>query len=317
MPGQPFGVELPQNFGQESNPAAHDAGGGAYEGAPGGGAPAGAAPEGGAPNTVSEPTSTQTPTAAQLLDLDKHEKFLWKGREITRKEFEDGHLRQSDYSKKTAELTEQRKFADNFDADLQKVMADPDKWLSRFERVYPPGYVKIAKTILERHKAGGAPNAGAAPNNDPAKVSSLKDHPEFQALSSKIEDWERSQQETQIEASRAWLKSQHDVLGKKYPHAHPEVVEGRLGMWAMKNGGDKVTGEVVEQFYQKANEEMKQRSDALYKDKITKQITAGKEARDVGTGGDAPGAAPKRAKSMKEATQQALDDIANGTFGRR
>src|SRR5271166_2884879 len=75
----------------------------------------------------------QEKSVQELIDLDKLERFLWKGKPTTRKEFESGWLRQQDYTRKTQALKESqakaeietRKFQDNLDADLEKLRQNP------------------------------------------------------------------------------------------------------------------------------------------------------------------------------------------------
>lgn len=320
MPG-PFGVELPESFGTGGSQTASE------QIPTGSFAPEGqrteslAPPEKVSPETQGTQT-TQVPT--NLLELDKHERFRFKGREYTTKEWEDGHLRQADYSKKTAALTEKERavdqrqsFIDNFDADLERVKADPDKWLPIMERVYPASFVKHAKIIVDAIRRGQPvppnPNAGQPTEQKPF---SLKDHPEFKSVQERLEKWEEAQAEAQAETNRAWLKNQHDALGKKYPYAHPKLVENEVYAWLQKNryGGDKVTDQVMDQFYQAVNDAEKNRWAGVQKEKITKQLDIGKNARDVGTGGEPPSNAPRRPKTMKEAEQAMLEDAKNGTL---
>lgn len=319
----PFGVDLPDNFGAGGLSTAPEQ------------TPTGSmAPESQRTDSLAppppekispEPSRTQTTntpgTPAQLLELDKHDRFRFKGQDWTREEFEKGYLRQQDYSKKTAELTEksravegQKAFFDNYSTDLEKIKADPDKWLPIMERVYPKYFVDHAKLVVDAIRRG-ASSPQNTQSTDP-KTLSLKDHPDFKAAMERIERWEAEQAEAQAKTNRAWLDNQHETLGKKYPHAHPRLVENEVSAWLHKNnyGGDKVTANVMEQFYKAVDDAEKNRWAGVQKEKITKQIDVWRNARDVGPGGEPPSNAPRRPKTMKEAEQAMLDDAKNGTL---
>ena len=294
----PFGVELPENFG--NNNAQNDAP--APSGAPDGASPAAA------PSTVSaEPRSTQTPTAQELLDLDKHERFRFKGKDWTREEFEKSHLRHQDYTQKTQELAERRKYVDNFAADISTVAQHPHR-MADFERLYPKEFVAHAKTLLARMQSGQQPQDAPQTPTPSIKLEDLKleEHPQFKQLMGEVGEWKEAQRETQIKSINAWLENQHSLLTKKYPHAVTELVESRAHAYATKNGGDKITAEYLEKAYKANHDEMKARTDAMYKTKINQQLKAGKEARDVGPGGDIPGGEPKNPRTLKEAKEAML-----------
>jgi len=288
----PFGVELPANLG--ANNAVNDT--------------ASAAPEShAAPETIStESRSTETPNQSQMVDLDKQEKFRFKGRDWTRDEFEKGYLRQQDYTQKTQELTERRKYVDNFAADLSTVASDPSR-MADFERMYPKEFVALAKTHLAKLK-------GQNPQETTTNESkSWKDDPEFQEFKSELSEWKSEKAQAEVKSIQTWLDGQFDSLTKKYPHAHTEIVNSRAEAMARQFQGtdQKITAQVLDKLFKENNDEMKTRSDSMYKTKITNQINAGKSARDIGPGGDVDGGAPKKFRTIKEATAGFLSDIAN------
>lgn len=293
----PFGVDLPENIGS-SAPAES------------GGAP-GTAPEGAAPEISSAPQGTQTPS--EILDLDKHETFRFKGRDWTREEFEKGYLRQQDYTQKTQSLNETKKYYDNFWADFRTVQEDPNR-MSDFERIYPKEFVEHARMMLDRRGAS-TPREAADPNAP--KPKSLMDHPEFRELKQSIEGITTRAQQEEVKRIDGWLKSQYENLGKKYPYADREVVEGRALAHAQQHGGKTITAEFLDQAFKTHNDQVKKRMDQLYKEKVTKQLNVGKDSRDVGTGGDIAGAAPSVDRTMKQAKERMLADAAAGRLGVR
>ncbi len=288
----PFGVELPPHLSGDQAPSnAPEQSGGAPEGS----------------QNLSEPDSTQgtqgtPPQATPLTDLDKLDKVLFKGREWTRKEFEDGVLRQSDYTQKMQEVARERKFAEHFAYDLRTVMADRNK-LAEFEKIYPKAYTDRVREILA-HTPGQAP----APQT-PSQSPSLKEDPEFQNMKSEFNQWKETQKEVELKQIQSWIDNQFEKFGKKYPNAHPEIVNNRA--WAATQRGEKITEEVLDKLFKSNDSEMKAKTDEMYKAKITKQLKAGKEGKDVGVGGDISGGAPKKFRTIKDATKGFLDDIAS------
>lgn len=294
----PFGVTLPENFG--SNNAQND------EVSPS------AAPEGAAPEVSSEDTGTQT-TTDNVLDLDKHETFRFKGQDWTREEFEKAYLRQQDYTQKTQQLSEQKKYYDNFWHDFSTVRSDPNR-MADFERIYPKEFVEHARTLLANNGTQ-TPKATANPNATAPK--SLMDHPEFREVKELVEGITSKNQQEEIKRIDGWLKTQYDTLGKKYPYADSETVQNRALAHAQKNGGKAITAEYLASAFKEHNDQVKSRMDKLYRSKVTQQINAGKDARDVGTGGDIAGGAPQSDKTLKQAKERMLADAAAGRLGVR
>lgn len=296
----PFGVELPDNIGEAP----------ATTGAPDGAAPEGSAPEGAAPQTISTKTEgteiheERPRKPPSLLDLDKQERFRFEGREWTRDQLRKAYLRQEDYSRKTQELAETRKFSDNFATDLRAVMKDPSLF-EQLQRIYPKEYVAHAKEVLNDLK-GLRPDAQSqtAQQKDPEFLQ-LRD--EFQALKA-----ERAAQG--VEQVQQWLNSTYSTLEKKYPYARPKEVT--VDAEGMALGGTKITAEVLEKLFKANDAELKAKWDANYKAKIDEQLTIGKKGRDLGPGGGVPTSGPKNPRTMKEARDAMLADAAAGTLRR-
>jgi hypothetical protein len=90
-----------------------------------------AAPEGQATKEVESASADQAPQSSQtqgdeqkslqqaILDLSKAEKFIFNGKEMTPKDLEKGFMLEADYRRKTQELAETRKYAENIHADLR------------------------------------------------------------------------------------------------------------------------------------------------------------------------------------------------------
>lgn len=276
----PFGVELPDNLGETQAPETEVE---VKE----------------TPEEISNDES-QKPQSPELTELDKLERFRFEGRELTPKELKNAMLRQEDYTRKTQEVSEARKYADNFAVDLRKVMSEPEL-LEQFKRIYPRKYVEMAEEILSRSKPQSQPSTQVQNGLDPKYADKLS------RLESKIGEWEESQKKTEIEQIQSWLDNQFGSLSKKYPHAVDDTVTMRAQY--LSDNGTKITETVLDKLFKQSHEEMKSRMDKLYLNQANKQLEANKKSKDVGSGGGIPSEAPKGFKTIKDATKAFLEDI--------
>lgn len=276
----PFGVELPENLG---TPPVESPSGDLGSG-------------GDSSNKVSN--DSQEPKIPEPTDLDKLERFRFEGREWNRKDFKNAYLMREDYTRKTQELSEARKYSDNFHHDLKTVIANRDRF-EEFKKLYPKEYVDRAEEILRQM----APNTpGVAPKQE---VDPLRK--ELDGIKSQLEGWKKEKEETEITQINAWLDNQYQILSKKYPLANTEVITARAEVAASK--GNKIDASALEKLFKRNDEEIKAKWEEHYKGKVNKQINAGKEAKDIGSGGGIVGGAPKNFKTIREATAGFLADI--------
>lgn len=287
----PFGVDLPDNLGETTTAAP--------ESAPNSGADivGDAAPK----DLDISRTAEKSEAPKDYLDLDKLERFRFAGREWSPKELRNAHLRHEDYTRKTQETAEARKYADNFAHDIRAVIENPHR-ISEFRQVYPKSYVEAAQRILERMQGSGQTpqHSDPAKPNDPMmqKLSSLEE--KFSAL-------EAEKFKGEVEQTEAWLNSQFETLTKKYPYANSEVVTARAEVASRQ--GTEITKEVLDKLFKASDNEIKAQWEKRYKEKVQEQIKAGSKAKDTGTGGGIPGGAPKGFKTIKEATNQFIQDF--------
>lgn len=286
MSGPAFGVELPDNLGGEPSEVS-------------------------TPDVVTEEkvsgaeSATETPKDTSL-DLDTVQKFRFDGREWTPKEFKTAYMFQQDYSKKTTELSEARKYAENFEADLGKVLKDP-ALMQEFKNVYPKFYVDLAERNLRRIASESNPGI-SNPTQTPAKADPNQE--KISQIESELGEWRKAQrmaEETKIES---WLNNQFSTLETKYPLVNAtlqEVVSARAEVLA--NQGTQITEKVLDKLFKQVNDDVKSHMDKTYKGRVEEQIKAGSKGKDTGPGGGVPGQAPKTAKTIKEAERQMLHDF--------
>lgn len=297
----PFGVQLPEDLGKQTPVS---------EGAPDGASPSGSqdlSPEGSSPSGEVSTESVKSEITKELLDLDKLERFRFDGKEWNRNDFKNSYLMHQDYTRKTQELAENRKYVDNFQVDLQTVVNDPSR-MKEFRAVYPKSFVQVAEKVLA-HMQPKQSMPQATPNA-PQDELSRKFEERFATIDqklSKIDQWEQQQLQNEIKSIESWLDNQFSTLSKKYNLADPEVVTARAQV--LSDNGQKVDEKVLEKLFEKHHSEVKERWDKTYKEKVTKQKEAGTKSRDMGAGGGTPGGQPKQVKTIKEATKLALEDL--------
>lgn len=296
--GGPFGVELPENIGggdtgNETSDLAPDSGSSEL-----------------APDTqdtkISE-SDNATELTKETLDLDKVERFRFQGKEWTAKEMRDAYMMRADYTRKTQELADTRRYAENFDADLRSVIKDRNL-LAEFKRIYPKSYIQTAESILERLSptVRTPQTENQNQSHDPKELDRMLNE-RLSPVLDKVSAWEKAQYQSEVQRIGSWLDNQYERLSKKYQYADPEVITSRADL-AHKNGV-KVDGALLEKLFKANNTEIESRWSKLQESKVNKQIGANNRAKDIGPGGGVPGGAPKGFKTVREATQGWLKDL--------
>jgi hypothetical protein len=215
-----FGVEIPENQDIERDMAAFDE-------------QSSEAQESSNQETQSEDQGDESLTkeeVKEIMELEKLERFKFDGQEFTPKDLKNAILMRKDYTQKTQEIAEARKYADNFDVDLEKVIQNPDM-LKVFKEVYPASYVEKAERILKM--AWG--DRGNSEN--PEKPTEKKDGEglprhvlERLDKIDRLEKWQLGQeqriQEEKAEIIEKQLDDWFEDLSGKYGFADPDAVPG-------------------------------------------------------------------------------------------
>lgn len=251
----------------------------------------------------------------EIPDLDKLERVRWKGEELTRKELEDRQLRHEDYTRKVQQAQEVRKYADNFAADLDRVIEDPSL-LDQLKKIYPAQYVKAAERILSQLKSKeesvAEPKEVALPRDIQERLDKVDELSAWQtAVKTKIED-------AQTQSTVAKLDALFADLGKKFPEADENYVQSKLRdhVEEIERREGKISPakfkHLAEHFFKQDHERMDQRFKTRYSSEFEKQKAAAAKAKDIGAGGGVPSAPPVRARTIKEATALAISDAEAG-----
>lgn len=248
------------------------------------------------PDSEQSTPNTQT-TAQQIADLDKLERVRFGGKEQSVKELKAALMRQDDYTRKTKELAETRKYADNFAYDFAKVVRQPDL-MAEFKKIYPAQYVEMVESYLKEQGIGQTTEQKTGEDAVPPDLQRLLEErlKPYEEKFQKLDAWEQNVKEQETAAISQQLESLHDQYGKKYPFADPDLVDFRVQI--AKEKGVEITrdnlGQVYEQIYKSLHEHHEKRLNAQQKAKVKEQVKAGQAAKDVSGGAGIPAAAPKK-----------------------
>lgn len=292
--GSPFGVELPENLG-------------ASEGASSGGESRAAdtAPEGASNAATESPVAATKPEGQepQVTDLDSLDRFRFQGKELSKADLQKlfaGESRQQPES-------DNARFDQNFRYDLAAVLEKP-QLLAEFRRLYPPEYVQLAERALKAQ--GTQPTQATSEANANAKPAD----PRFEEVYQVAQEWKAMQREQRIEGIKNAVDKSFDKFSKKYSDADPEVINSRL--IAMRQQGlelqtkqGKLREDVIEDLFKRDHEARLKAKEDWWKQKVEAQKRANSQARDVGHGGSASSPPPQKARTIKEATANALASL--------
>jgi hypothetical protein len=241
----------------------------------------------------------------KAVELDELDEFMFKGKKYTPEQFDNERLMQSDYTKKTQAISEERKFFANLESDLAAVKENPHL-AADFKNIYPERFHNYLDLVH-------GPSQSKAIETDDDKAAELSDgaRKKLDELEKRVAFREIQAKEREVQATVKHLDAVFETLQQKYPYAIDDAVSTR-GMQLMeKHQGDpefKMTDRVWERLFKQDNERNQARFEANYKKMVDEQLAASKKGADTGPGGSAPGQPPKR-RSFAEATEDAIKDL--------
>lgn len=248
-----------------------------------------AQPETSLESSTEQPQSSPEPT---IVDLDKQERIRWNGQEWSTKDLMSGYMRQSDYSRKTQALAEERKYYDNLSYDLEAVKQNP-ALAAQFRQLYPQKFHNYLRYLGVNEQ----PQNAGQNNNQSVDPQFLH---RFEAL-------ERDMNERKIMAIESDLDSKFKVLSQKYPFAHEEAVIARAE--AALDKGIKLTNEVWDKLWKTVDEQSRAIAKKYYSQLVNNQRSANSRGRDIGGGGGTPQSSPRAPRTIKEASEHALREL--------
>lgn len=242
----------------------------------------------------------EAPTKQDIVDLGSLEKFKFNGQEWTLKDLQSGFMRQSDYTRKTMELAEtrksfeeERKYVDNLQADLDAVAKNPElAW--KFKETYPEKYHNYLRYVLKEAQAQQAQN----PNNPQGIPHEIMDR--FLKV-------EHTLKEREIAAAQAELDATFSKLKTKYPFADEDTILAKAQILAERK--QKLDEGVFDKLFKAENDRLEAIAKKYYSEQVKTQKTMNAKGRDIAKGGGTPSEAPRKFKTIKEATEAALNDL--------
>lgn len=230
-------------------------------------------------------------TPQEIAELEKLARVKFDGREWTPEQLKKSIMMHSDYTKKTQEIAQDRKFFDNLPHDLAKVRANP-QLVHEFRKVYPEKFHNYLDVL----------GVNSEPKQE--KETDLTGIP--RELIDRLHRVESYVKEKEVAVAEATLDKTIASMATKYPSANEDVVLAKAQ--ALLDRGDELTEEAWDKLFKENHEKMESFFETKYKEKLTKTKQAAKQAKDTRSGGGIVGEAPKK-MSMKEATEQAIRDL--------
>lgn len=246
--------------------------------------------------------TNSAPQEQSAIELDKIEKFKYKGKEYTPAELDKYQGLQSEFTKKSQAYAEERKFAENAPHDLQKVKANP-ALAEQFKQIYPKHY--HAYVDLIKAQEAKKEEQTNKPSMDPKFLE------EFNGIKSELQQWKEAQYNSQVEASQQKLIALETELTTKYPKADVELVYARMQSLidSGKIDSKEITNETWDKVYKDVHDKFDKLTKVGQKDTFNKVKAANLKGSSVGRGGSPPSAAPKKVKSISEATDMWVEDL--------
>lgn len=235
--------------------------------------------------------SIETPKENPITDLETLDKFTYGGREWTPKDLQGALMMHHDYTRKTQELAEERKYYDNLQSDLDRVKQYPEL-AEQFKSIYPEKYHKyLGYVYQETPKANANTNYSAM---DPAVKAQLD---KFEGVYKELE-------QKKIEAIDAELDQKFKGLQTKYPYANEKTAITIAQ--ALVDKKVPITDKVWDNIWKSVHDETKAIAKAQQAEETKQQKNANSRGRDIASGGGTPGQAPKLPRTVKEAAVLAM-----------
>lgn len=242
----------------------------------------------------SQSQDTSTPTAQEIFDLETVEKFKFGGKEWTQKELTSSVMMNADYTRKTQELSKERKYYDNLDADLKTLQGNP-ALIDQFKQIYPEKFHRYLDFIQVANR-----------ENKSRQQAGMD--PQFM---SRLEQVESRFREQEINAIEAQLDAKFTVLSKKYPFADEEAVIARAErLLESKPKGEKALSDSeLEQLWKQVDSRGQELAKKHWGQRAQQQKEMNARGKDVAAGGGTPGQAPRRPRTIREASDLARREL--------
>lgn len=241
-------------------------------------------PEAAAPDQSAAP-------APSVTDIDGLSEFTWQGEKWTPDRWSKIYQEHRSLSEQSKSFAEEKRFAENLDADLDSVLKDPTL-ASKFKELYPKKYHGIVDRVLRTGQGSAQPTP--AQNSLPPEVLARLENQD-----QRLKFFEERAYKAEVETASAHIDKVTKPLFDKFALANEDQVYARAE--TMISSGQKLTDAAWERLIRESHEHMTKKSDQFNGAKLKEQIEKGRRGADTGPGGSAPGQSPRKAKSLSEA----------------
>jgi hypothetical protein len=256
-----------------------------------------------APESAASPESAATETAAAastITELDGLSEFSYQGNKYTPEQLHKIMTEHKSYGEQVKNFSDDKKFYDNLDSDLEHVLNDPSL-AQKFKTVYPPKFHSYVDKIL-RDKGQAAAPANTAQPGLPKEFLN-----KFGAMEQRLSFFEKRAFDAEVQSANAKLEALMPPLLTKFPLANEDQVYTRAEVLLQQ--GQKLTEKTWERLVRESHESMKKRSDQFYSAKAKQQLDKGKQGADMGAGGGSPGLSPRKPRTFAEAQEAMMASL--------
>lgn len=257
--------------------------------------------------TPQETPSTETSGQSEYQSLDPNAKYKHEDLEFTASELRSMVMRQQDYTRKTQEIAEERKFHSALQADIENVRRDP-RLVAEFKRIYPQKYHSYLKYASSGSQT---PSNETQATQNPKELleQMLQEHPVIQELN----NMKLSQAEKEVNEAFGKYNQQYPLADDRVVAAFAEQLMIQKQQMAYQTGDDpnkiKITDGEWNKLFKFASDDQEKRFNTHYKTKFEKQKEASKSLKETPAGGVPPGHRPREARTIREATQMFREDL--------
>lgn len=235
-------------------------------------------------------------------DLEGISEFTFGGEKYTPDGLHEILKNYKGYQDQLKEYTEEQKFRENLEVDLDNVLANPNL-ADRFKQIYPKRFHGILDRMIKSQSTQGTPSSTPTA---PAQAALPK---ELFGLMDDVAAMKQHILDTQVEAASAKLDAILPKLWTKYPFANEDQVLARAE--ARQKGQKEPIAEVVwERIARESHEAAKKKYDQHNQQELKRQMEKGKQGKDTGPGGSTPGQAPRKARNFDQAYDEMVKSLA-------
>lgn len=275
----------------------------------------------GSATTIETPSRTTTKDSAQstdqvkaeseLLNLDSMDRFSFQGHEYTPEELNRNMMRHADYTRKTQEISSERKFWKNLRSDLEHVRSNPNL-ADQFRKLYPDEFHDYLDFVQPKRNQRVEENDNGEEFNDNLPKHVLDRLKKLDQLEARLEKLDADSSSRQQAVADKHLDVIFGRFSEKYPYAIEDVVLNQAEKVLaenLENPHFKMTDGAWERIFRQVNDTYKSRFESKYRSQVEAQIEKSKRASDSAPGGSAPGRGPSGPKTIKEATEMMMQDL--------